>query len=572
MLWLRRDIPILFAPSAIMPALAAILIALAVIVLAAPAAARSPITADALREAIRDRVEALAAGQAVEAGGEPLHAVHALPALYTARGFEPVWLDDDRATAALLDELEGAEAQGLVADHYHATLLRDLVAKLATRERRAGDDEEAGLLADLELALSDAFLLYGSHVVSGRVDPESFDPEWIAVRREVDLVVALERAVEAGVAQVLRELEPDAPEYRRLIDALARYRRLAAAGGWSAIGEGELLSLEELRSERVLALRRRLAVTGDLGPTSPAISSETFDAELDLAVRAFQQRHGLEPDGKVGVKTLAELDVPVTERVSQLERNLERWRWLPQSLGEHHVRVNVPGYSLEEWRAGVPTLEMKVIAGRVYRRTPVFSGELSYLVLNPSWEVPPSLAVRDKLPLIREDVTFLERLGFEVLQGWGSDETTVDPATVDWSALGPGSFPYRLRQRPGQLNALGKVKFMFPNRFNVYLHDTPERGLFARAQRDFSSGCIRIERPLELAWNLLEGLDGWSPERLERVLASGASQTVVLAEPVPVHVLYFTAWASEDGRVHFRRDLYGRDVRLAAALASAPPG
>ena len=526
-----------------------------------------------VEEQIRLRIEALIAGQAVEAAGDPLLAREALQALYTARGFSPAWGDDEQVVA-LLDALVSAREHGLRAEDYHSPTIRQLVAQLAAGE--GSEDELGGLLADLDLVLSDAFLLLGAHVVSGRVDPESFDPEWVAVRREVDLVVALERALSSGVAAVLRELEPDFPEYRRLVDALARYRRLDAAGGWTPVGAGEALSFEERsEGERVAALRRRLVVTGDLEPDEAAgadAPSARFDERLDDAVRAFQRRHGLEPDGKVGRRTLEELDVPVAERVGQIERNLERWRWLPQSLGERHVRVNVPDYRLEEWRAGRAVLAMRVIVGRAYRRTPVFSGEISYLVLNPSWDVPPRLAVQDKLPLIREDVGYLERLGFDVLQGWGTEEEVVDPATIDWGALGPGAFPYRLRQRPSPQNALGRVKFMFPNRFNVYLHDTPERGLFARPERELSSGCIRLERPLDLALSLLDGLEDWSAERLDRVLASGRSQTVVLPQRVPVHLLYLTAWASEDGSVHFRRDLYGRDARLAAALAAPAPG
>ncbi len=280
----------------------------------------------------------------------------------------------------------------------------------------------------------------------------------------------------------------------------------------------------------------------------------------------FQARHGLAADGVVGAKTLAALNVPVAERMEQIELNLERWRWLPRDLGSRLVVVNIAGFELAAVDEDGRSLEMRVAVGRSYRRTPVFSDEIRYLVFNPSWEVPATLAVRDKLPEIRQDPGYLEQQGFVVLRGWGEDQREVDPDEVDWASLGPGNFPYRLRQSPGPLNALGRVKFMFPNRFNVYLHDTPDREVFARSERDVSSGCIRLEKPMELAEWLLAGSARWDRQMIDRVVAAGDETVASLERPVPVHLLYWTAWADDAGVVQFRRDIYGRDAALGAVL------
>jgi murein L,D-transpeptidase YcbB/YkuD len=233
--------------------------------------------------------------------------------------------------------------------------------------------------------------------------------------------------------------------------------------------------------------------------------------------------------------------------------------------------VNIAGFEVRAVTDGVTALDMRAIVGRPHRRTPVFSDVMSYMVLNPSWNIPPSIAVQDKLPLIRKDPSYLSQQNIKVFSGWGADARELDPADIDWAAVSAKNFPYRLRQEPGALNALGTMKFMFPNKHNVYLHDTPARELFAKSTRDFSSGCIRIEHPLDLALFLLEQDEAWNMERIKRTLATQIEQTVRLPQPVPVHIQYWTVWVADDGSVNFRRDLYGRDDRVLAALRDTPP-
>jgi murein L,D-transpeptidase YcbB/YkuD len=359
-----------------------------------------------------------------------------------------------------------------------------------------------------------------------------------------------------------------------------------------------------MRDARVAVLRERLRVTGDLPPAPeerplypgapgvgvaalvgelvraameevapesprPPIPEDLYDAELEEAVRTFQRRHGLEVDGKVGRETLAELRVPVEERIARLLVNLERWRWAPRELGPRYVAVNLPAFELEAVEQGRAVLRMPVIIGARDWSTPVFEDEVEYLVLNPAWYVPQGISEAEVLPKLREDPGAAERLGLTV-----HDRATgerVDPWTVDWSGLEEGTLPYGFVQAPGASNPLGRVKFIFPNRFSIYLHDTPDPALFARAHRAFSHGCIRVAEPAKLADFMLRGHEGWTEESLAAAMdAGGEPLRVDLPAPVPVYLLYWTAFVDAEGRVAFRRDVYQRDPEVRRALAVGP--
>jgi len=314
---------------------------------------------------------------------------------------------------------------------------------------------------------------------------------------------------------------------------------------------------------RLEAVSRRLQLLGDLAGYHFA---GRYDSELVRAVRQFQSRHGLEPDGRIGENTLTALNVTPARRAEQVQVNLERWRWLRRPPQSRYLQINIAAFELRLVDGERTVLRKPVIVGLDYRQTPVFSDLVRYLVFNPSWTVPYRLAVLDKLPEIRRDPSYLEKYGFILYQAGSS--AVVDPGTVDWSRVSIGRFPYRLVQQPGPWNALGQVKFMFPNRYGVYLHDTPSRELFSHAQRAFSSGCIRVADPLVLAETLLRG-QHWNRERIDAVLAAGATETVYLDQPVPIHIEYWTAWVDDAGLLQFRNDIYQRDGPLLAAL-SAP--
>jgi murein L,D-transpeptidase YcbB/YkuD len=268
----------------------------------------------------------------------------------------------------------------------------------------------------------------------------------------------------------------------------------------------------------------------------------------------------------VGASTLAAMNVPVESRINQIELNLERWRWIPRNLGSRYLLVNIADYSLAVVENQTVVLDMRVVVGKAYRRTPVFSEKMKYLVLNPFWNVPVKIAVEDKLPIIRKNPLYLTQQHIKVFENWSEAAPEINPVVVDWHRLNSNYFPYRLRQDPGPLNALGRIKFMFPNKFAVYLHDTPQRGLFKKASRDFSSGCIRIEKPLELAKYLLRNDPQWPEQKITGTIESGVTTVVRIKDPIPVHLLYWTAWATETGTVHFGNDIYDRDPPLSRAL------
>jgi murein L,D-transpeptidase YcbB/YkuD len=272
----------------------------------------------------------------------------------------------------------------------------------------------------------------------------------------------------------------------------------------------------------------------------------------------------------VGRDTLSALNVSVTDRLRQIQVNLERWRWLAQDLGNRYVLVNLADFRLEVVETGRMVMDMRIIVGKGYRRTPIFSGRMTYLVLNPAWHVPHKIARLDILPRIRKDPGYLSREHFRVFEGWGADAKEIDPATVDWTKVTRGNFRFRLRQDPGSWNALGRVKLMFPNEFGVYIHDTPSRELFRKTVRTFSAGCIRIEKPLELAEYVLAGDPKWNGEAILAALEAGREQTVRLPAAIPVHLLYWTAWVDASGTVQFRKDVYERDWRVLETLRSIP--
>lgn len=309
-------------------------------------------------------------------------------------------------------------------------------------------------------------------------------------------------------------------------------------------------------------MRARLRASGDI--TVDSAKPDLYGPALVMAVKRFQNRHGLEPDGVVGKQTVAAMNVPVEERIRQIVLNMERWRWLPEDLGDRYILVNIAGFKLTLVDSGAVWDRMRVAVGKPYRRTPVFSDRIRYLEFNPYWTVPYSIATRDLLPKIKKNPGILKVKGYELLR----DGKSVAPETINWSSLSRKNFPYTLRQKPGPKNALGRVKFMFPNQFAVYLHDTPGRQVFGHASRAFSSGCIRLARPIDLAEQVLRDTPDWNRERIDAVLETGKRTVVNLAKRLPVHLTYSTAWSGEGGTINFRPDIYGRDKSLHEALFS----
>jgi murein L,D-transpeptidase YcbB/YkuD len=306
---------------------------------------------------------------------------------------------------------------------------------------------------------------------------------------------------------------------------------------------------------------------GDLRNPGPPGEPDVFDEALAAAVKRFQSRNGLEADGVVGPQTLAVLNIKVGQRIRQVELNLERWRWLPESLGDRYISVNTADFMLHVVEDRRTVLSMPVVVGNPERRTPVFSSQMSHIVVNPDWTVPFTIAVEDILPKAIAAPDYFDKRGISVYWGWDEKAPPIDPRHVDWRAYGVNNFPFRFVQAPGPTNALGHFKFMFHNKFAVYLHDTPHRAHFDRVERDFSSGCIRLSDAPALAEYLLRDDPDWPARRLRSLLAEDESRVIRIKHPMRVHLLYMTAWVDEEGTLQFRRDIYDRDVDLARALA-----
>lgn len=539
------------------PLLLAVCLAFA---LAAPGRASAAPSSAAPAEVLRERLQTGPAR--LQAGGELLTTGATLTEVYRARRWAPLWLDAGawpRRLQALREAVRAAAAKGLRPADYHARALAALPAALPGDVRAA---------VDAELLLSDTFLLLASHLRRGKTDRVSTAPVWTLPPQDQATRDLLVEAVTADrIGPALAAVGPVHGDYARLVRVLARLRDRRAAGGFTLLEGGATLHPGEV-SPRVPALRRRLLEAG-IGTGAGSITSERYDPDLVRAVRIAQQREGLVGDGLLGAGTIDALNVPVQSRIDRVLASLERFRWLPMADDGTRILINVAAFGLRMEEDGRTVLQMPVVVGRDQQQTPLFAARMTHVVLNPSWEVPPSIALR-KVPALTRAPETLAAAGFEVLSGWGPDARRIPLDSIDWAQLPAGRFPYRLRQAPGPMNALGRVKFMFPNAWDLYLHDSPEQRLFAHGRRDYSAGCVRLSRPLDLLYRVFEG-SRWTPERLDAALASGEERTLLLARPVQVYFQYWTAAMDGDGRLVYSEDVYGRDAALLEGLRAPHP-
>jgi len=487
-------------------------------------------------------------------------AEHAVEGLYANRNFTRAWTDPQSLEGlhrAVLD----MKLDGLNPEDYHLATLTQLY-----REMQASRNPDPEMLADFDILATDALVRLIYHAEFGKVDPESLDSHWNLIRQleGVEPGPYIQDIIDSDdLYERIESHKPESQFYTGLKQALAKYREIQAAGGWPIFPSGA--SVEAGRSDpRIPMLREQLSMMGDYkGPLS---QNTTYDEELVEAVKLFQFRHGLPTTGLVGSMSMAALSVPVEKRIEQIRVSLERGRWILHDLEPRFLVVNIAAFKVYLVRDGELEWETRAQVGKIYRKTPLFKSELRYMDVNPTWTVPRTILEQDMLPRIKRDPSYLQQKGLKVLDRNGDE---VDPATVDWSRYSTAAgFPYLLRQGPGPSNALGRIKFMFPNEYAIFLHDTPSRSLFGQSERAFSSGCVRVENPFELAELLMDDPASWPEERFLEIKDSEVTKSVFLPKEkrIPVLLLYWTADAGMDGYLHFRDDIYERDAAILEGL------
>ena len=485
----------------------------------------------------------------------------ALQQFYAARWNQPYWMNRQGPkpiVAGLIDTLRHADFYALNSDDFSD------VISLQERDWRQSEPID---LARAEIRFMQAALLYGRQASAGRINPKKTGRAVSIQPDAPDPAKLLDRmSNHENPGLYLRNLHPQTAEYARLREVYLDYRNIEAKGGWPTIRRSGSLRMGR-KSKHAATLRQRLFLSGDL-PPGASKDNPLFYSELREALQRFQKRHGIKPDGVVGVKTRAALNVPVKKRIEQIALNLERRRWLPDDLGQRHVLVNQPEYLLRVVENGKSIHQTRVVIGKPSQQTPEFSDEIELVVLNPYWNVPRSIATKEILPILRRNPGYLSRKGMQLVNSRGK---SVSPYRINWGNMSRRSFRYNIRQRPGSRNALGRIKFLFPNKHSVYLHDTPSKSLFRRSRRAFSHGCVRVQDPLKLAEVLMKPQFGWTKKTITRKISSRRNQAVRLKQSIPVHLTYHTVWMGEDGNVHFSEDMYGRDQSLATALNQIVP-
>jgi L,D-transpeptidase YcbB len=482
--------------------------------------------------------------------------VAAVRKFYEARHFTPAWdgTDPEQILAAIHD----VQRDGLVPAEYH----------LATLERRIQErSTDPSLAADIDILLTDAVAGMIDHVRYGRVRPVSLNPQWNVDPRvgapPLDEDIA-RIATAPSVGDAIAAAKPNHFIYRGLVDALSQLRKIADGGGWPTVPSGRPIK-PGTSDARIPAVRARLAVSGEAGAPSKAV---IYDPQLRKAVELFQARHRLDPNGVIDKDVVDAMNVSAAERAGQVRVNLERVRWVLGGVGDDFLLLNLPAFKAYLIQGNKNVWEGRTQIGDAAKQTPSFAATMKTIVFNPDWTVPPTILGEEVFKGMQEDKGYLAKKGLVLFD---KDNHEVDPGSVDWDKATPETFPYTLKQPPGADNALGRVKFLFPNAYSIYLHDTPSRALFEAESRTFSHGCIRLERPLELANLLLSGQSPWTQEKIDQVLASGETEDVTLTHPLPVLIVYWTVSVGASGEIRYMRDIYNLDQPVLAALNAPPP-
>lgn len=480
----------------------------------------------------------------------------ALLAQYKAQSFRPIWLAGSKLSdrgVAVLKLLADADSEGLEAQSYLPSGLTAFDAALPENDTAA--------MARLDIDLSAAALKYARDASGGQFDPRRLslyndvDAPWINPSQAIKVL-----AWSPFAADYLRSLQPAHPAYAAMKAALAELRKESGAAPAAAIEDGAIVKKGGIDA-RIPAVRQRLADLGYAEALDAADDPEVLDADLGVQLRLFQKASGIKVTGSLGPQTVAALNADTHNRdTAKLLDNMERLRWLPKSLGQRYVFVNQAAFEARVMDGQAQVWKTRVIVGKPLTQTAVFHDEMEMVVFNPSWGVPPSIIANEYLPKLRRDPGYLDRIGFKVVNDKGK---VVSSRSVSWSSYG-SKVPFGIQQPPGVKNALGEIKFLFPNAHNIYMHDTPNRELFDNEVRAFSHGCVRVQNPRDFASVIL----GWDRSKVDENVESKQSETIRLKQKIPVHITYFTAWPDENGKIQYFNDIYGRDKAMETARSS----
>jgi len=511
---------------------------------------------DESQEFIRDKVELLRQYNELKIGDAWIAFPSVLAEFYENRDFQPAWSEEN--AEHLIEAIDNIELDGLDPTDYHSVLLNKVEAEVDS-----GSIKDYRMFAARDMLLTDALLRLAYHLLFGKVDPAELDPHWNMTEPIGELAPAqsVQMALDAGkLDEFIESLKPQNAIYTESRKTLQQYLDIAVNGSWPTIPDGTVLR-PGAADERLDVLAKRLYITGDLADST--VETSTYNDHLVEAVKKFQKRHGLDDDGIVGKMTIAAMNVLVEDRINQIRVNLERGRWVLRNLPDRYILVNIAGYKLNYIENGEFKWRTRVQVGKTFRQTPVFKADVKYIVFNCTWTVPPTILRNDVIPAIKRDPLYLARKNMSVLDRSGN---VLNASSIDWSQYSATNFPFIIRQGSGPTNALGLVKFIYPNKHFVFLHDTPSKALFQRADRSFSSGCIRVQDPFVLAEMLLEDKPGWTMDKINQALATKKQTTVYLENDMPVITLYWTAFDEFDGTAQFRKDIYDRDAAILKGL------
>lgn len=510
-----------------------------------------------IRKVIEDKVPE----ERIKVSGTGLYSSVLIPKFYLSNAFYPAWItsyNDFDIAFEMINFISDVKNHGLLPQDYHIDELRELKMQLISDSSAVFNAET---ITKIDVLLTDAFLMLSSHLNQGKVNPETFETEW-GIRRdkpELEIDEKLIQFLEEGsVVKNMNQFYPTIFDYELLIEKAKWITENLEKDKKLLIPEAKLSLDIYTDSTYNHLINEKLTLLG----YSTTDNKDSLELIFN-SIKKFQKHHGLNTHGKIGKLTLEALNIPLQTRLDQLYVNMERLRWLPEKGTGKRVLVNIADFTLDYLENNDTLIHMRTVVGQNFRKTPVFNAKMSYLVFSPTWTVPPGILRKDILPAVAKDISYLSSKGMIVKDRSGN---VVNPASIDWKkANASGRFPYTIQQMPGNQNALGRVKFMFPNKYSVYLHDTPSKSLFARDERNFSSGCIRVEKPLELAELLLQETGGWNTSKIANAMNQSTEKTVLLKTPIDVYIYYLTCW-SHNGKVEFRKDIYNRDSAVLKAL------